>query len=174
MLTCSYANTTILCMQQIAYAQFNVVVDTRGRVKEHHRLTPFTYNHPSLFHYGTTAANFKAQLSSIILSNSPRRMHDNQDCRTFPFSIIGPRVNGSLCDWRNPPPKFEDAQRELQDFYKWFTPIVIAQNAQRIFRNATKDGGEKSRTDGQRIVLQNRVSMDPPMFYIAIATLHQP
>ena len=167
----SYVNTTILCMQKIASAQFNVVVDNRGRVKEYRNLTEFTYDNPSLFNYSTTAANFKAQLSSIILSNSPRRMHNNKDCRTFPFSLINSTVNGSLCDWRNPPPQFKDAHREFRGFYNWFTAIAIAQNAQRIFHNATKAGGKNPQTHGKRIFLQNRVSMDPPMFYMAIALL---
>ena len=167
----SYVNTTILCMQKIASAQFNVVVDNHKRVVDYDNLTVPTYDDSSLFNHKTTAENFKAQLSSFILSNSSRRIHRNRDCRNFPHYIISSRVNDSLCDFQNEPPQFEDAQRAFRRFYTWFTAIVIAQNAQRIFRNVTKYGGEVPQTDGQIIVHKNRVSMDPPLFYIAIALL---
>ena len=179
----TYASTTILCMQQISSARFNVVVDNNGRVQDFERLTPFTYDDSSLFNYATTITSFKAQLSTIIRTNPSSgrdtgEMHNGPSPNRFPYGLINrkadkahPRPQGYLCDPQKPPPSFEDAQRGFQDFYSWIAAIVIGQNSERIFRATTKDGGTKPQASGRRISFQNRVSMDPIMFYIATVLL---
>ena len=172
----TYENTTILCAPQISSAEFNVVVDNKGHVQKFRRLTPLTYDSTSIFNHSTTIAGFKAQLHIIILTNpySSRdvaRMHSNQYTRSLVHYFIESRAQTPLCDPSTPPPSFEDAQRAFQDFYSWFAPIAIGQYSQRVFRSTTKDGGRKPQTSGQIISIHNRVSMDPVMFYIAIALL---
>ena len=170
-----YENTTMLCTQQISSAEFNVVVDNKGLVQKFKRLTPFSYDNSSLFNHSTTIASFKAQLNAIIGTGPYGAdrivMHNDRDPRNLAFSFIESTDLGPLCDPSTPPPSFEVAQRAFQDFYSWFAPIVIAQNSERIFRSTTSDGSRKPQTPGQIISLQDRVSMDPVMFYIAIVLL---
>ena len=167
-----YKNTTILCTQQISSAEFNVAVDSNGVVQRFKRLTPLTYDNSSLFSHSTTIASLKAQLGTIIRTNpysgrDTGGMHNDQYPRSLPHYFMEPTGQATLCDPSAPPPSFEEAQRRFQAFYSWIAPIVIGQNSERIFRPTTKDGGGKPQVFGQRISLQNRVSMDPVMFYIA-------
>ena len=172
----TYENTTILCAQQISSAKFNVVVDNKGRVQMFKRLTPFSYDTSSLFNHSTTAASFKAQLSVLIRTNwngekDTGSMHIDKYPRSLPHYLIESRGFGHFYDPLTPPPLFEDAQVAFRGFYSWFAPIVIGQNPERIFRSTTKDGGRRPQVPGQMISVQNRVSMDPIMFYIAIVLL---
>ena len=173
----TYKNTTILCTQQISSAEFNVVVDNKGFVQKSKRLTPFSYDNSSLFNHSTTITSFKAQLSTIIRTD-PSRGRDPGALRnssaTFGLSQYLIRfyfLDTDSYDLSAPPPPFEVAQRKFQAFYSWFAPIVIGQNSGRIFRSTTKDGGRKPQVSGQRISVQNRVSMDPVMFYISVVLL---
>ena len=168
----AYKNTTILCTQQISSAEFNVVVDNNGAVQQFKRLTPLSYDDSSLFSHSTTIASFKAQLSTIIRTNpysgrDTGGMHNDQYPRSLPHYFMESTGQAPLSDPSTPPPSFEEAQRRFQAFYSWIAPIVIGQNSERIFRPTTKDGGGKPQASGQRISIQNRVSMDPSMFYIA-------
>ena len=170
----TYENTTILCTQQISSAEFNVVVDSNGFVQSFERLTPFSYDNSSLFNHSTTIASFKAQLKTLTGTNWRRDtgvMHNDKDTHSLPHYFIESKGLGPSCDPSTPPPSFEDAQRGFQDFYSWFAPIVIGKNSERIFRSTAGDGGRKPQVSGQIISLQNRVSMDPVMFYIAIVLL---
>ena len=172
----TYENTTILCTQQISSAEFTVVVDGNGFVRKFKRLTPLSYDNSSLFNHSTPIASFKAQLSSIIRTNPSSSgrdrggLHNDKDPRTLPHFLLE-YGRETLCDPSTPPPSFENAQGRFQSFYSWFAPVVIGQNSERIFRSTTKDGGRKPQVSGQIISLQNRVSMDPVMFYIAIVLL---
>ena len=174
--TTTYENTTILCAPQISSAEFNVVVDNKGHVQKFKRLTPFTYDDSAIFNHSTTIASFKAQLNTIIqLSpyaiSDTAWMHSDQHPRGLPHYFIESAAQAPLCDPSTPPPSFEDAQRGFQEFYSRFASIAIGQHSQRVFRSTTKDGGRKPQTSGQIISVQNRVSMDPVMFYIAIVLL---
>ena len=172
----SYENTTILCTQHISSAEFNVVVDNSGFVQRFKRLTPLTYDRFSLFNHSTAITSFKAQLSTIIRTNpasgkDSAGVHSDEYPRSFPHYLIEQRSIKPLYNPSTPPPSFGDAQRGFQDFYSWFTPIVFGQNSERIFRSTTKDGGRKPQGPGRIISIQNRVSMDPGMFYIATTLL---
>ena len=173
--TGTYANTTLLCMQRISSAEFNVVVDGRGRVREFERLTPFTYDDSSLLN-SSAITSFKAQLSTIVRTNpytgrDTGQMHNGRSCHTFPHYVVNRAAPVPICDSERPPPSLRDVQQGLQGFYSWFAAIVIGQNSERIFRSTTKDGGEAPQMTGRRIYLQNCVSMDPVLFYIATALL---
>ena len=170
----TYKDTAILCTQQISSAEFNVVVDSNGFVQRFKRLAPFSYDNSSLFNNSTAIANFKTQLNTLIRTNGDKdtgAAHNDQYPHSLPHYFIEFISNRSFCDPSKPPPSFEDAQRGFQRFYSWFAPIVIGQNSKRIFRSTTKDGGRKPQTSGQRISIQDRVSMDPVMFYIATLLL---
>ena len=172
--TGTYKDTAILCTQRISSAEFNVVVDSNGFVQRFKRLTPFSYDNSSLFSNSTAIANFKAQLNTLIRKNWALDLgaaHNDQYPHSLPHYYIESLGNRSFCDPSKPPPSFEDAQRGFQRFYSWFAPIVIGQNSKRIFRSTTKDGGRKPQTSGYRISIQDRVSMDPVMFYIATLLL---
>ena len=173
----TYENTTILCTQQISSAEFNVVVDNRGFVQKSKRLTPLGYDNSSLFNHSTTITSFKAQLNTIIRTDPSTgrdtgAMHNYDFPRSLSQYLIQiSSLDTQLCDPAAPPPSFEVAQGGFQFFYSWLAPIVIGQNSGRIFRSTTKDGGRKPQVSGQRISVQNRVSMDPVMFYIAVVLL---
>ena len=172
----TYANTTILCMQTISSAEFNVVVDNSGHVRESKRLTPLTYDDSSLFKYSTTITNFKAQLSTITRTNpySDRDIggiHNDDLPRSLPHAFITSGRGRRLYSPGTPPPSFEEARSRFQDVYRSFTAIVIGQNSERIFRSTTKDGGRKPKISGYRTSLQNRVSMDRVTFYVAATLL---
>ena len=175
----TYANTTILCIQRISSAEFNVVLDARDNPSPH-RLTPFTYDDSSFFNHSTTITSFKSQLSTIIRTNpfngrDTGGMHNDISPNTLPHSLMdflrSEQGQSSLSLPDTPPPSFEDAQTTFQDFYSWMAAIVISQNSERIFRSTTKDGGKKPQTSGWISYQQSRVSMDPVMFYIATALL---
>ena len=170
----TYKDTAILCTQQISSAEFNVVVDSNGFVQRFKRLTPFSYDNSSLFNNSTAIANFKTQLNILIRTNwdiYEGTAHNDQYPHTLPHYFIEFISNRSFCDPSKPPPSFEEAQRGFQRFYSWIAPIVIGQNSKHVFRPTTKDGGRKPQTSGQRISIQDRVSMDPVMFYIAALLL---
>ena len=170
----TYKDTAILCTQQISSAEFNVVVDSNGFVQRFKRLTPFSYDNSSLFNNSTAIANFKRQLNTLIRTNfniDTGVAHNDQYPHSLPHYYIESISNRSFCDPSKPPPSFEDAQRGFQRFYSWIAPIVIGQNSKRIFRSTTEGGGRKLQTSGQRIAIQDRVSMDPVMFYIATLLL---
>ena len=171
----AYKNTTILCTQQISSAEFNVAVDNNGVVQRFKRLTPLTYDNSSLFSHSTTITSLKAQLGTIIRTNpfSGRAggVHYDQYPRNVHHYFMEPTGQATLCDPSAPPPSFEEAQQRFQAFYSWVAPIVIGQNSERIFRSTTKDSGRKPQGSGQIISIQNRVSMDPGMFYIATTLL---
>ena len=172
----TYANTTILCMQRILSAEFNVVVNNAGHVQRFERLTPLTYDNSSLFNHSTTITSFKSQLSTIIRTN-PSDGRDMGGMRNgFPPSTLPhylmelsaikyhwPSLPDSL------PPSFEDALKRFQGFYSLIAAIVIGQNSERVFRSTTQNGGEKPQTPGW--TGPNRVFMDPVMFYITTALL---
>ena len=154
-----------------------MVVDSNRIVRDFERLTPFTYDDSSLFNYSTTITNFKAQLSTIIRTNPPNGrdtggMHND----IFPSTFYQYVMEAAWCNYNlslpeKPLPSFEYAQMIFQDFYSRMAAVVIAQNSDRIFRSTTKDGGKKPQTSGWRKSNQNRVSMDPVMFYIATTLL---
>ena len=174
--TSTYENTTILCTPLISSAEFNVVVDNKGNVQKFKRLTPFTYDDSSIFNQSTTIASFKAQLHTTIRLSpytvtGTAWVHSDHYPRSLPHYFIESAAQAPLCDPSTPPPSFEDALRGFQDFYSRFVSIVIGQNSAHVFRSTTKDGGSKPQTSGQIISVQNRVSMDPVMFYIAIVLL---
>ena len=169
----TYENTTILCTQQISSAEFNVVVDNKGLVQEFKRLTPLNYDNSSHFDHSTTIASFKAQLSTLIRTGWDRgidigAMHNSEHPSSLPQYFKDSQTHLKLYTTRRPP--FEDAQRGFQGLYSWFTAIAIGQNSDRIFRSTTKDGG-RNQTRGRRTSVQDRVSMDPVMFYIAMSIL---
>ena len=193
-----YENTTILCMQSISSAEFNVTVDD-GNYLRAEPLTPFTYDDSSFFNHSTTIASFKSQLSTIIRTNpfngrDTGGMHNDISPKTLPHSLMdflrsdegqrslylpaiimefsgSEQQQSSLSDPDTPPPSFEDAQETFQDFYGWMAAIVINKNSERIFRPTTKAAGKKPQTSGWISYQQSRVSMDPVMFYIATALL---
>ena len=176
----TYANTTILCMQRIASAEFEVFMSDVRRFGSPERLTPLTYDDSSFFNHSTTITSFKSQLSTIIRTNpfngrDRGGMHNDIFPNTLPHYLmdLSRSENGqktlSLPD--TPPPSFEDAQKTFQKFYSRIAAIVIGQNSERIFRSTTKDGGKKPQTTGRISSEQSRVSMDPVMFYIAAALL---
>ena len=174
----TYANTTILCMQRIASAEFNVVVDNDGYVQRLERLTRFTYDDSSLFNYSTTITSFKSQLSTIIRTNPSNgidtgEMHNGIAPNTLPYSLMNLSISeqSSLSLQDMPPPSYEDAQKVFQDFYSQIAAIVISQNSERVFRSMTKDGGKKPQISGWIFPGHNRVLMDPVMFCISTALL---
>ena len=175
----TYANTTILCMQRISSAEFNVTVNDGGFFLPE-RLTPFTYDDSSFFNHSTTITSFKSQLSTIIRTNpfngrDTGGMHNDIFPNTLSHYLMDLSRSGleqnSLSLPNSPPPSFEDAQKTFRDFYSQMAAIVISQNSQHIFRPTTKDGGGKSQTSGWIVSAQTRVLMDPIMFFIATALL---
>ena len=175
----TYSNTSILCMQRISSAEFNVRASD-GFIISSERLTPFTYDDSSFFNHSTTITSFKSQLSTIIRTNpfngrDTGGMHNDIFPNTLPHNVMNlpkpEQQQSSLCLPGTPPPSFEDAQEAFQDFYSRMAAIVISQNSERIFRPTTKDGGKKPQTSGWISSQQSRVSMDPVMLYIATVLL---
>ena len=169
------SNTTIICSQQISTGEFMVTVDGEGRVKRSKLLGDLKYDDPTIFNHSTSVGNFTAQLA-IILSTPLRvdgglyfgTMRNDNSSHSFPLFIGEYLINKNLSDPSTPSPKFEDAQEALSKFYKRFFTILLAQNRDTIFVPA----GNVSRSEvGQLESIQPRMSMDPVMFYIAVAIL---
>ena len=164
------SNTTIICSQQISTGEFRVTVDGAGRVRRSQLIGELRYDDPRIFNASTSAGNFTAQL--VWLLTEPRShagvMHSDNSSHSFSQFIGEHLINKTLSDPATPSPSFEDAQLALSKFYKLFFTILLALNQDRIFVPA----GEARRTViGKLESLKPRMSMDPVMFYIAVAIL---
>ena len=167
------SSTTILCSQKISTGDFRVTVDGEGRVKRFKLIGELKYNDPRIFNHSTSVGNFTAQLA-MLLRVSPRKgldliiMHNDNSSHSFSQFIGEYLINKTLSDPSTPSPSFEDAEKALSKFYKRFFPIVLAQSRNTIFV-ATSN---VSRSEvGQLESFHPRMSMDPGMFYIAVAIL---
>jgi len=166
------SNTTIICSPQISTGEFRVTVDEEGHVKRSKLIGELKYDDPRIFNHSTAVGNFTAQLA-ILLRSSPSDtdlsiMHSDHLSHSFPQFIGEHLINKNLSDPSTPPPSFEDAQQALSKFYKRFFAILFAQNQDRIFVPA---GNLRRSEVGQLESLEPRMSMDPVMFYIAVAIL---
>jgi len=170
------SNTTIICSQQISTGEFRVTVDGEGRVKRSKLVGDLKYDDPRIFDRSTSVGNFTAQLA--ILLSTPLgagfrempfgAMHNDNSSHSFPQFIGEYLINKHLSNPSTPSPNFEDAQQALSKFYKRFFTILLALNWNSIFVPA----GNVSRSEvGQLESIQPRMSMDPAMFYIAVAIL---
>ena len=171
--TTMQSNTTIICNQHISTGEFRVTVDEEGRVKRSRLIGELIYNDPRIFNDSTSVGDFTAQLA-MLLRAPPRResdfgiMHNDNSSHSFSQFIGEYLINKTLSNPATPSPSFEDAQQALSKFYKRFFPIVLAQNRDSIFVPA----GSVHRSEvGQLESLEPRMSMDPVMFYIAVAIL---
>ena len=167
------SNTTIICSQQISTGEFKVTVDGEGRVKRSKLIGELKYDDPTIFNRSTSVGNFTAQLATLFRA-SPMKgidfgiMHNDNSSHSFSQFIGEYLINKTLSDPSTPSPSFEDAQHALSMFYKRFITILLAQNHDRIFVPA----GKVRRSEvGKLESLKPRMSMDPVMFYIAIAVL---
>ena len=167
------SNTTIICSQQISTGQFRVTVDSEGHVKRSKLIGELKYDDPRIFNRSTSVGNFTAQLAMLLRATSKYELdysiaHNDNQSHSFSQFIGEYLINKTLCNPTTPPPNFEDAQQALSKFYKRFLPIVLGQNRNNIFVPA----GNVSRSEvGQLESIQPRMSMDPVMFYIAVAIL---
>ena len=164
------SNTTIICSQQISTGEFRVTVDGAGRVKRSQLIGELRYDDPRIFNASTSAGNFTAQLVGLLIE--PRShsgiMHNDDSSHSFSQFIGEHLINKTLSDPATPSPSFEDAQLALSKFYKLFFTILLAQNHDRIFVPA---GKVRRSAIGKLESLKPRMSMDPAMFYIAVAIL---
>ncbi|PUU76809.1 hypothetical protein B9Z19DRAFT_1129183 [Tuber borchii] len=167
------SNTTIICSQQISTGVFRVTVDGEGRVKRSKLIGELKYDDPEIFNPSASVRNFTAQLA-MLLRAPPRQifnpgiMHNDNASHSFSLFIGEYLIKKTLSDPATPSPSFEDAQQALSKFYKRFFTILLAQNRNTIFFPA----GNMSRSEvGQFESIQPRMSMDPVMFYIAVAIL---
>ena len=169
------SNTTILCSQQISTGEFRVTVDEEGRVKRSKLIGKLKYDDPRIFDRSTSVGNFTAQLA-MLLRVPPKQgfdvgiMHNDNDNTSHSFAqFIGEYLlNKTLSDPATTSPSFDDAQQALSGFYKRLFTILLALNQNRIFVPA----GKVPRSEvGQLEFFQSRMSMDPVMFYIAVAIL---
>ncbi|PUU73735.1 hypothetical protein B9Z19DRAFT_1094473 [Tuber borchii] len=167
------SNTTIICRQQISTGEFMVTVDGEGNVKRTKLIGGLQYDDPRIFNRSTSVGSFTAQLA-MLLRVPPKQgfdvgiMHSDDISPCFPQFIGGHLINNTLSDPSTPSPSFEDAQHALSKFYKRFFTIVLAMNQDTIFVPA----GNVSRSEvGQLVSFQPRMSMDPVIFYIAVAIL---
>jgi len=75
----------------------------------------------------------------MLLCVPPKRgfdfdiMHNYNSSYRFSQFIGEYLINKTLSDPSTPSPRFEDAQKALLKFYKYFFPIVLSQNRNRIF-----------------------------------------
>ena len=167
------SNTTIICSQQISTGEFQVTVDGGGHVKRSQLIGELKYNDPTIFDHSTSVGNFTAQLAMLFQIPPGKRgyagtMHNDNSSYTFPHFIGERLINKTLSDPANPSPSFEDAQQALSMVYKRFFTILLVQNQGRIFVPA----GKVRRSEvGKLESLKPRMSMDPVMFYIAVAIL---
>ncbi|KAG0127965.1 hypothetical protein HOY82DRAFT_624030 [Tuber indicum] len=166
------SHTTIACNQQISTGEFKVTVDGNGRVKRSELIGQLKYNDPRLFNHSTTIRNFTAQLGVLFgahpMGGHQGVMHDDNSAHIFPQFIGEYLTNKTLSNPGTPPPSFEEAQHALSTFYKRFIAILLAQNKDRIFVRAAKVPRSQV---GELESLQPRMSMDPVMFYMAVAVL---
>ena len=167
------SNTTIICSQQISTGEFKVTVDGKGLVKRFKLIGELKYNDPTIFNRSTTVGNFTAQLTRLFLSLPGAEggigiMHNDNSSNSFSQFIGEQLINKTLSDPTTPSPSFEDAQQALSMVYKRFFTILLAQNQDRIFVPA----GKVRRSEiGELESLKPRMSMDPVMFYLAVAIL---
>ena len=167
------SNTTIICSQKISTGEFMVTVDGEGRVKRSKLIGALKYDDPRIFNRFTSLGNFTAQLA--ILLSAPLysggyigTMHNDNSSRSFPQFIGEHLIKKTLSDPSTPSPSFEDAQQALSKLYKRSFTILLAQNLKTIFVPA----GNVSRSEvGKLESIHPRMSMDPVMFYIAVAIL---
>ena len=167
------SNTTIICSQQISTGEFRVTVDGSGRVKRSQLIGELRYNDPRIFNASTSTENFTAQLVSLLIQ--PARyisyfgiIHDDNLSHSFSQFLGEHLINKTLSDPTTPSPSFEDAQLALSKFYKRFLTILLAQNQDTVFVSA---GNLRRSAIGKLESLKPRMSMDPAMFYIAVAIL---
>ena len=167
------SNTTIICSQQISTGEFKVIVDGEGHVKRSKLIGELKYNDPTIFNRSTSVGNFTAQLAKLFCAPPGKmfefgNMHSDNSSHSFSQFIGEYLINKTLSDPTAPSPSFEDAQQALSMFYKRFFAILLAQNQDRIFVPA----GKNRRSEvGELESLKPRMSIDPVMFYIAVAIL---
>ncbi|PUU73734.1 hypothetical protein B9Z19DRAFT_1134549 [Tuber borchii] len=163
----------LFCSQQISTGEFGVTVDGEGRVKRSKHRGELKYDDPGIFNLLTSASNFTAQFAILLRTPPPERlnigiMHNDNQPHSFPQFIGEYLINNTLSDPSTPLPNFEDAQHALSKLYKRFFTIVLARNQNTIFVPA----GKVPRSEvGQLESIQPRMSMDPVMFYTAMAIL---
>ena len=167
------SNTTIICSQQISTGEFKVTVDGEGHVKRSKLIGELKYNDLTIFNRSTSVGNFTAQLAKLFCAPPGKmfefgNMHSDNSSHSFSQFIGEYLINKTLSDPATPSPSFEDAQQALSMFYKRFFAILLAQNQDRIFVPA----GKNRRSEvGELESLKPRMSIDPVMFYIAVAIL---
>ena len=167
------SNTTIICSQQISTGEFKVTVDGEGRVKRSKLIGELKYNDPTIFNRSTSVGNFTTQLATLFRAYPMKGidfgiMHNDNSSHSFSQFLGEHLINKTLSDPSTPSPSFEDAQHALSMFYKRFIAVLLAQNHDRIFVPA---GKERKSEVGKLESLKLRMSMDPVMFYIAVAVL---
>ena len=164
------SNTTIICSQQISTGEFKVTVDGAGRVKRSQLIGELRYDDPRIFNASTSVGNFTAQLVSLLIQPTSHFgvMHNDNSSHSFSQFIGEHLINKTLSDPATPPPSFEDAQLALSKLYKRFLAILLTQNHDRVFVPA---GKVRRSAVGKLESLKPRMSMDPVMFYIAVAIL---
>jgi len=165
------SNTTLICSQQISTGEFMVTVDGEGSVKRSKLIGELKYDDPRIFNRSTSVGNFTAQLAMLLRVPAKQGfdvgiMHNDNTSHCFAQFLGEYLINKTLSDPSTPSPNFEDAQHALSKFYKRFFTIVLALNQNTIFVPA----GKVPRSEvGQLGSIQPRMSMDPVMFYIAVA-----
>ena len=167
------SNTTIICSQQISTGDFRVTVDGEGGVKRFELIGELKYDDPRIFNSSTSVGNFTGQLATLFRAPPRNRldlgiMHNDNSSHIFSQFIGEHLINKTLSDPSTPSPSFDDAQQALSKFYKRFFPIVLSLNSNSIFVPA---GNVRRSEVGQLESIQPRMSMDPVMFYIAVAIL---
>ena len=167
------SNTTIICSQQISTGEFRVTVDGEGRVRRSKLIGELKYDDPRVFNHSTSVENFTAQLAMLLRAPPVRGldfgiMHNDNSSHSFSQFIGEYLIKKNLSDPSTPSPSFEDAHQALSKFYKRFFTILLAQNRDSIFVPA---GSVHKSEVGQLESLEPRMSMDPVMFYIAVAIL---
>ena len=171
--TTMQSNTTIICSQQISTGEFRVIVDEESRVKKSKLIGQLKYDDPEIFNGSTPVGDFVAQLAMILRAPPGRDldfgiMHNDNSSHSFSQCIGEYLINKTLSDPSTPSPSFEDAQQALSKFYKRFFTVLLAQNRNSIFVPA---GNLRRSGVSQLVSLEPRMSMDPVMFYIAVAIL---
>ena len=131
------------------------------------------YDDPRIFNASTSVGNFKAQLVHLLIQPvslilDPGIMHNDNSSHSFSLFIGEYLINKTLSDPATPSPSFEDVQLALSKFYKRFFTILLAQNYDRLFIPV---GKVRISAVGKLESLKPRMSMDPVMFYIAVAAL---
>ena len=167
------SNTTIICSQQISTGEFRVMVDGAGRVRGSQLIGELKYDDPRIFNASTSVGNFREQIVYLLIQPASNEltfgtMHNDNSSHSFSQFIGEYLINKTLSNPATPPPSFEDAQLALSKFYKRFFAILLAQNQDRLFVPA---GKVRRSAIGKLESLKPRMSMDPAMFYIAVAIL---